>query len=153
MTKIKLVTGEIIACESVEIIGSVLHFTIKDKMTSEELAVLFKDKEKTSNIIFLTESGKVSGNREGFTSYAGQNIDENGVITVLLIQPRDVTEARISSAEGTAHQASAKADAVQEETQASIEQVVTEMTLAMASMLPAEAPAETVPEEEVSANV
>lgn len=64
MTKIKLVTGEIIACESVEIIGSVLHFTIKDKMTSEELAVLFKDKEKTSNIIFLTESGKVSGNRE-----------------------------------------------------------------------------------------
>lgn len=137
MTKIKLKTGEILNCETVEVMGGVLYITTQEK-TVEELAALFADKEKTSNLILLTESGKESGYKTGFTSFSGINYTGDGLKTIELYQPADVTEARLSAAEGTAVAANntaestaVKVDDVQAAMQVSLEEVVTELTLAL----------------------
>lgn len=132
------------ACETVEVTDGVLRISTQEK-TVEELAALFSDKEKTSSLILMTESGKESGSKTGFTSFSGITYDEDGLKTVELFQPADVTEARLSAAEGTAAAASSTAentairvDSVQAAMQASLEEAVTELTLALAAGTAAE---------------
>ena len=100
MTKIKLVDGTIINAESVELVKGVLQIIVNTTITVEELAEIFSDKENTSLITLMTESGIESGYKTGFTSFAGINYDAEGVKTVELFQPKDVTEERLADAEG-----------------------------------------------------
>ena len=109
MTKIKLVDGTIINAETVEIVNGVLEISMKDH-TVEELAEIFSEKGKTNLIILMTESEIESGYQKGFTSFAGIRYGSDGLKTVQLFQPADVTEARISSAEGTANAANSMAE-------------------------------------------
>ena len=106
MTKIKLVDGTVINADSVELVNCALKITTAEK-TVEELAEIFSNKENTSKITLMTPSEIETGYKIGFTSFSGINYDAEGVKTVELFQPVDVTEARISGAEGVANQASA----------------------------------------------
>lgn len=105
MTIILLTDGTIINASEVELVNGTLKITTTDDIPVEELATLFSDKEKTSHIKLLTESGKESGYKTGFTSFAGIMYAADGAKTVELFQPKDITEARISNAEGAAIQA------------------------------------------------
>ena len=113
MTKVKLADGTIINASAVELDRGVLKITTSDD-TVEALAELFSDKEKTSLITLLTESEIETGYKKGFTSFAGIDYDADGAKTIALFQPVDVTEARVSSAEGTANLANDKADELEE---------------------------------------
>lgn len=99
MTKIKLTDGTIINASDVEVVNGTLKITTEEH-TVEELATLFRDKDKTSHIVLLTESEKESGFKDGFTSFAGIYFNEDGTKTIELFQPKDVTEARLSTVEG-----------------------------------------------------
>lgn len=99
MTKIKLVDGTIINASNVEVINGTLKITTNE-YSVEELAEIFKDKNKTNLITLMTESEKESGYKTGFTSFAGINYDSDGNKTVELFQPKDVTESRLSYVEG-----------------------------------------------------
>lgn len=114
MTKVKLTNGTIINAESVVLENGILKISTTE-LTVEELAELFSKKENTNLITLLTESEKESGYKTGFTSFAGINYDETGLKTIELFQPADVTESRISSAEGTANQASAATETLASE--------------------------------------
>ena len=111
MTKIKLVDGTIINASSVEVVKGILKITTTD-CTVEELAELFSDKEKTNLITLMTESEVETGFKTGFTSFAGITYDIDGVKTIELFQPVDVTEARIARIEGVANMASIEANLV-----------------------------------------
>lgn len=100
MTKIKLVNGTVINADSVELKNGILSITTKEH-TVEELATLFSNKENTSLITLMTESGIETGYKTGFTSFAGITYGADGTKTVELFQPKDVTEARLSSVEAT----------------------------------------------------
>jgi hypothetical protein len=100
MTKIKLVNGTVINADSVELTNGILKITTTE-LTVEELATLFSDKENTSLITLMTVSGIETGYKAGFTSFAGINYDADGVKTVELFQPKDVTEARLANVEAT----------------------------------------------------
>ena len=108
MTKIKLTNGTIIDAVTVEVTGGVLKITTND-LTVEELAEIFSDKENTSLITLMTPSGIESGCKTGFTSFEGIDYDSEGLKTVKLFQPVDVTEERVANAEGTAKQALSEA--------------------------------------------
>lgn len=99
MTKIKLVDGTIINASDVVLVNGALQITTSE-MTVEELAVLFRDKDNTNLITLLAENGKETGFKTGFTSFSGITYDENGVKTIELFQPADITEARLSAVEG-----------------------------------------------------
>lgn len=107
MTKVKLVDGAIINAESVELVNGVLKIVTKNG-TVEELAEVFGNAENTALITFLTESEIESGYKTGFTVFAGINYTAEGVKTVELCQPVDLTEARVANAEGTANLANDK---------------------------------------------
>ena len=107
MTKVKLVDGAIINAESVELVNGVLKI-ITTEGTVEELAEAFSNAENTTFITFLTESEIESGYKTGFTVFAGINYTAEGVKTVKLCQPVDLTEARVANAEGTANLANDK---------------------------------------------
>lgn len=109
MTKIKLVDDTIINAESVELVNGALKITTAEH-TVEELADIFSDKEKTNLIILMTESEIETGYKTGFTSFAGIVYGEDEMKTIVLFQPTDVTESRLSNAEGTANVANAKVD-------------------------------------------
>ena len=100
MTKIKLTNGEIINAESVELTNGILKITTKE-LTVEELATLFSNKENTSLITLMTVGGTETGFKTGFTSFAGIGYDADGLKTVELFQPKDVTEARLANVEAT----------------------------------------------------
>lgn len=102
MEKIKFSDGTLINITAIEQVNGVLKITTPDH-TVEELAEIFKDKSKTSLITILTESEQESGFKTGFTSFAGIMYGAEGEKTVELFQPADVTEARVSNAEGVAH--------------------------------------------------
>lgn len=106
MTKIKLVDGTIIKAHEVILEHGMLKITT-DEHTVEELAEIFSDKSKTNLIKLLTESEKESGFQVGFTSFAGIIYEADGMKTVQLFQPIDISEQRISNAEGVANTASA----------------------------------------------
>lgn len=108
MTKIKLSNGTIVNASDVQLVNGTLKITTSE-LTVEELAEIFSNKENTSLITLMTESEIETGYKKGFTSFAGINYDAEGVKTVELFQPKDVTEARISNAEATANLASANA--------------------------------------------
>ena len=104
MTKVKLVDGTIINANSIELENGVLKITTTDR-TVEGLVALFGNKENTNLLTFFTESGKESGFKTGFTSFAGIVYMADGSKVVELYQPANVTEVRLSSAEGIANQA------------------------------------------------
>lgn len=112
MTKIKLTDGTIINASTVEVVNGILKITTAEK-TVEELDALFSDKSKTSNIVLMTESGKETGYKTGFTSFAGIMYNPEKTKTIELFQPKDVTEARVANAEGTANLANEKAAEVE----------------------------------------
>ena len=105
MTKVKLVDGTKINASEVVFDSGLLKITTSDNYTVEELAELFSNKENTSVITLMTESEIDSGYQHGFTSFAGIKYGADGAKTVEMYQPVDVTEARVSNAEGTAAQA------------------------------------------------
>lgn len=105
MTKVKLADGTIINAEDVVLENGILKISTTE-LTVEELAELFSDKSNTSNIVIMTETGKESGYKKGFTSFAGIMYGADGTKTVEMFQPVDVNEARISNAEGAANAAS-----------------------------------------------
>lgn len=100
MTKIKLANNTIINADSVDLTNGILRITTSEH-TVEELATLFSNKENTSLITLMTENGTETGYKAGFTSFAGINYGADGVKTVELFQPKDVTEARLSNVEAT----------------------------------------------------
>jgi hypothetical protein len=102
MTKIKLTNGTVINANSVDLTNGILRITTKES-TVEELATLFSDKSNTSLITLMTEGGVESGYKAGFTSFAGINYGADGIKTVELFQPKDVTEARLSNVEANAN--------------------------------------------------
>lgn len=113
MTKIKLVNGTVINAETVEVVNGALRIATTER-TVEELDTLFSNKENTSHIVLMTAADVECGYKNGFTSFAGINYDPNGLKTIELFQPVDITEKRISEAEGKAIQASEKATAMEE---------------------------------------
>lgn len=121
MTKVKLVNGIVLNAVSVELVNGVLKIATTDH-TVEELAAMFADKSNTSLITLLTENEVESGFKTGFTSFAGITYGADGVKTVELYQPADVTEARLSNAEGAANAANATAGAANEKAAALEEQ-------------------------------
>ena len=122
MTKIKLTDGTIINASNVEVVKGVLKITTAER-TVEELAALFSDKEKTSLITLMTESGSESGYKTGFTSFSGIIYGADESKTIELFQPVDVTESRIANAEGVANLANEE-----------MKKLATEMTNAQAAM-------------------
>lgn len=114
MTKIKLVNGAIVNASDVKVVNGTLKISTTD-LTVEKLAKLFSDKENTSLITLMTEADVECGYKTGFTSFAGIEYDADGVKTVELFQPVDVTEKRIADAEGKANQANAKTVALEEQ--------------------------------------
>ena len=114
MTKIKLVNGAIVNASDVIVANGVLKISTND-FTVEELANLFSDKENTSLITLMTEADVECGYKTGFTSFAGIDYSADGVKTVELFQPVDVTEKRVADAEGKANQANAKAVELEEQ--------------------------------------
>mgnify|MGYP003558771145 CR=1 FL=1 len=113
MTKVKLINGAIINALEVKMENGFLKITTEEN-TVEELAELFANKENTNLITLMTETEIESGFKVGFTSFVGIEYDANGVKTVSLMQPADVTEARLSNAEGLANQSLATAKALEE---------------------------------------
>ena len=101
MTKIKLVDGTIVDAETVEIVNGVLRIATTER-TVEELYNVFSNKENTSRIVLMTAADVECGYKTGFTSFAGIKYDADGLKTVELFQPVDVTEKRISEIEGKA---------------------------------------------------
>lgn len=125
MTKIKLVDGTIINAKSVDLNKGVLRISTEEH-TVEDLATIFNNKSNTSLITLLTESGNETGYKTGFTSFAGITYDSDGVKTVELFQPADVTEARLSNVEGAVNSATAQNEATS--------QTVTDLELAMVEL-------------------
>ena len=114
MTKIKLANGAIVNASDVIVANGVLKISTTD-FTVEELANLFSNKENTSLITLMTEADVECGYKTGFTSFAGIEYSADGVKTVELFQPVDVTEKRVADAEGKANQANAKTDVLEEQ--------------------------------------
>lgn len=100
MTKVKLTNGTIVNASDVILASGVLKISTTD-LTVEELAELFSNKENTSMITLMTEADVECGYKTGFTSFAGIDYSAEGVKTVELFQPADVTEKRLSEAEGS----------------------------------------------------
>lgn len=115
MTKVKLSNGTIVNATDVKVVSGVLKITTTD-FAVEELANLFSDKENTSLITLMTEANVECGYKTGFTSFAGIDYSAEGVKTVELFQPVDVTEKRVANAEGKAAQATNTANAASEKT-------------------------------------
>ena len=123
MTKVKLVNGTIVNATDVKVVNGTLKISTTD-LTVEKLAKLFSDKENTSLITLMTEADVECGYKTGFTSFAGIEYNADGVKTVELFQPVDVTEKRIAEAEGKAVQATNAANAANAKTAALEEQNV-----------------------------
>lgn len=115
MTKVKLSNGTIVNATDVKVVSGVLKITTTD-FAVEELANLFSDKENTSLITLMTEANVECGYKTGFTSFVGIDYSAEGVKTVELFQPVDVTEKRVANAEGKAAQATNTANAASEKT-------------------------------------
>lgn len=140
MRKIKLVDGTIIKITEKSLINGILKISTKEK-TVEELAELFSNKENTSYIATLSRNDVEIGFNKGFTSFAGITYDTDGIKTVELFQPKDVTEARISNLESATNEtknvvANVETSMVnfKEEQKQEIHNALTDMELAMAEM-------------------
>lgn len=109
MSKIKLVDGTTINIVFMEVVNGVLRIVTSEK-TVEELAQLFNDKDNVCNITMLSDDDEEIGYKTGFTSFSGIQYDADRNKTIELFQPVDITEIRISNAEGVANSASAVAN-------------------------------------------
>lgn len=129
MEKIILADGTTLNISGIELVKGILKISTTES-TVEELAAMFSDKSKTSLITLQTESGKDAGFKNGFTSFAGIVYAADGTKTIELFQPVDVTEARISSVEGSVAEANSKAQALEEQTSVmatTIDSILTEV--------------------------
>lgn len=129
MTKIKLANGTIVNATYVELVNGILKITTTD-FTVEELAELFTDKNNTSLIVLMTEAEEESGNKKGFTSFAGISYGKDGAKTVELFQPADTTEARIANAEAAVIETNQKIAELKGENQ-----LLTDCILEMSALL------------------
>lgn len=125
MTKIKLSNGTIINVNDVVLENGILKISTTE-YTVEKLAKMFSNKENTNLITLLTESEVESGYKKGFTSFAGIIYGSDGLKTIELFQPKDITEARLSNAEAIANLARDNA--------ASLESSITDTQLAVAEL-------------------
>lgn len=103
MDKIKLVDGTVISTSNIDLVHGILKISTVSEMSVEELVNIFSNKDNTSLITIMTESGKEAGIKTGFTSFAGITYDVDGVKTIELFQPIDDMEARVANAEGVAN--------------------------------------------------
>jgi hypothetical protein len=140
MRKIKLLDGTILDITETSLINGTLKISTKDK-TVEELAELFSNKDNTNCIAILTRNEKEIGYKIGFTSFAGITYDTEGVKTVELFQPKDVTEARISNLEGVTNETKNTVASVETsmsnfkaEQKQEMENALTDVELAMAEI-------------------
>ena len=140
MRKIKLLDGTIIEITEKSLINGILKISTKEK-TVEELAELFSNKENTSYIAILSRNDVEIGFNKGFTSFAGITYDTDGIKTVELFQPKDVTEARISNLEGVTNETKNTVASVETsmadfkvEQKQEIENALTDMELAITEM-------------------
>ena len=140
MRKIKLLDGTIIEITEKSLINGTLKISTKEK-TVEELAELFSNKENTSYISILSRNDVEIGFNKGFTSFAGITYDTEGVKTVELFQPKDVTEARISNLEGVTNETKNTVASVETsmsnfkaEQKQEMENALTDVELAMAEI-------------------
>ena len=140
MRKIKLLDGTIIEITETSLVNGTLKISTKEK-TVEELAELFSNKENTSYIATLSRNDVEIGFNKGFTSFAGITYDTDGVKTVELFQPKDVTEARISNLEGVTNETKNTVASVETsmsnfkvEQKQEMENALTDMELAITEM-------------------
>ena len=140
MRKIKLVDGTTIEIIEKSLINGTLKISTKEK-TVEELAELFSNKENTSYISTLSRNDVEIGFNKGFTSFAGITYDTDGVKTVELFQPKDVTEARIANLEGATNETKNTVASVETsmsnfkaEQKQEMENALTDVELAMAEI-------------------
>lgn len=140
MRKIKLVDGTIIEILEKSLINGILKISTKEK-TVEELAELFSNKENTNYIATLSRNDVEIGFNKGFTSFAGITYDADGIKTVELFQPKDVTEARISNLEGATNETKNTVASVETsmsnfkaEQKQEMENALTDVELAMAEI-------------------
>ena len=140
MRKIKLVDGTIIEILEKSLINGILKISTKEK-TVEELAELFSNKENTNYIATLSRNDVEIGFNKGFTSFAGITYDTDGIKTVELFQPKDVTEARISNLEGVTNETKNTVASVETsmsnfkaEQKQEMENALTDVELAMAEI-------------------
>ena len=140
MRKIKLVDGTIIEITEKSLINGTLKISTKEK-TVEELAELFSNKENTNYIATLSRNDVEIGFNKGFTSFAGITYDTEGVKTVELFQPKDVTEARIANLEGVTNETKNTVASVETsmsnfkvEQKQEMENALTDMELAITEM-------------------
>ena len=140
MRKIKLVNGTVIEITEKSLINGILKISTKEK-TVEELAELFSNKENTSYIATLSRNDVEIGFNKGFTSFAGITYDTDGIKTVELFQPKDVTEARISNLEGATNETKNTVASVETsmsnfkaEQKQEMENALTDVELAMAEI-------------------
>ena len=140
MRKIKLVDGTIIEILEKSLINGILKISTKEK-TVEELAELFSNKENTSYIATLSRNDVEIGFNKGFTSFAGITYDTDGIKTVELFQPKDVTEARIANLEGATNETKNTVASVETsmsnfkaEQKQEMENALTDVELAMAEI-------------------
>lgn len=140
MRKIRLVNGTIIEITEKSLINGILKISTKEK-TVEELAELFSNKENTNYIAILSRNDVEIGFNKGFTSFAGITYDTDGIKTVELFQPKDVTEARISNLEGVTNETKNTVASVETsmsnfkaEQKQEMENALTDVELAMAEI-------------------
>ena len=140
MRKIKLVDGTTIEIVEKSLINGILKISTKEK-TVEELAELFSNKENTSYIATLSRNDVEIGFNKGFTSFAGITYDTDGIKTVELFQPKDVTEARIANLEGATNETKNTVASVETsmsnfkaEQKQEMENALTDVELAMAEI-------------------
>lgn len=118
MTTIKLTNGTLIPCEIIETKNGVLMIETNTEQTTEELRVLFAAKENLTVLELQTPSGDKLGERYGYVCYSGILLLENGNKCIELTQEIDVTEQRITRAEGQARRAITDVDAAKQTAEA-----------------------------------
>jgi hypothetical protein len=140
MRKIKLVNGTVIEITEKSLVNGILKISTKEK-TVEELAELFSNKENTSYIATLSRNDVEIGFNKGFTSFAGITYDTDGIKTIELFQPKDVTEARIANLEGATNETKNTVASVETsmsnfkaEQKQEMENALTDVELAMAEI-------------------
>jgi hypothetical protein len=95
----------------------------------------------TSYIATLSRNDVEIGFNKGFTSFAGITYDTDGIKTIELFQPKDVTEARIANLEGATNETKNTVASVETsmsnfkaEQKQEMENALTDVELAMAEI-------------------
>lgn len=95
-----------------DIIDGCLEIEIQDK-TAEELQTIFSNASNLSHIDLLTDDGDVYGQFDNWTKYGGVLLNGDSCV-VMLTQPVDINEQRLTTAESNALSALSAANSANE---------------------------------------